>query len=421
MNDLRLSRLPGGAVVLTAAMPHLRSVSVGIWAGAGGRHESARLSGISHFLEHMLFKGTRRRTAKEISEAIEGVGGYLNAFTTEDHTCYYAHVGADRLGLAVDVLGDMVTRSVFDPAEVERERQVIREEILSYRDQPSQLVLEKLAAATWPSHALGRPVTGTPESVARIRRADLIAHQRRVCAPALVVFTAAGAVAHDEFVRAVAPVARRLPAARPARAMPFAGRVRPTIEVHADDTEQAHLALGFRIFGRQDRRRYALRLLNLVLGENMSSRLFQELRERRGLCYSVQSGSQLLAETGLFTVQCALDPANASRAVRLVLRECERMSRSAVSAAELRRARDAAIGQFQIGFEGASNRMTWLGESWLGYGRLADPSVIEERFREVTAEQIRHVAEAVFRRARLAFAVVGPGADPRQAAEWIGG
>ena len=129
MKDLRLSRLPGGAVVLTAAMPHLRSVSVGIWAGAGGRHETARLSGISHFLEHMLFKGTRRRTAKEISEAIEGVGGYLNAFTTEDHTCYYAHVGADRLGLAVDVLGDMVTRSVFDPAEVERERQVIREEL----------------------------------------------------------------------------------------------------------------------------------------------------------------------------------------------------------------------------------------------------------------------------------------------------
>ncbi len=417
--SMQLSRLPGGAMVATASMPEVRSVSVGMWAGTGARHESARLSGISHFLEHMLFKGTRRRTALEISEAIEGIGGYLNAFTTEDHTCYYARVGGDRLDLAVEVLGDMITGSVFAADEIERERQVIREEILSYRDQPAQLVLEKLAAAAWPGHPLGRPVTGSPESVARITRADLVRHHRRVSAAGGVVFTAAGAVDHERFVRLAARVAKRLPASASPVAAPFRAGRGPVVIAHADPIEQAHIALGFRSFGRRDPRRFALRILNLVLGESMSSRLFQELRERRGLCYSIQSGSVLLADTGLFSIQSALDPANSRKALRLILRECDRLAHTSIRPAELQRARDAAVGQAQLGLESPGSQMTWLGESWLSYGRLVDPLHIERRFAKVTAAEIREVAHALFRPERIALAVVGPGATEEVARGWI--
>jgi predicted Zn-dependent peptidase len=417
--DFRATRLKGGTVVATAEMPHVRSVSVGIWAGTGARHEAARVSGISHFLEHMLFKGTRRRSAREISEAIEGVGGYLNAFTGEDHTCYYARVGGDRFDLALEVLGDMMTGSVFAPDEIARERQVIREEILSYRDQPAQLVLEKLALAAWPGHALGRAVTGTPETVDRITRADLLRHHRRVSAAGGVLFTAAGAVEHEQVVRAVERVARRLPAGAPPSASPARRAGRPAIVAHADAIEQSHIALGFRLFGRRDPRRYALRLLNLVLGENMSSRLFQELRERRGLCYSIQSGSSLLSDTGILSIQCALDPTNSARAVRLMLRECHRLARTRLGSAELRRARDAAIGQAQLALESPGSRMSWLGEAWLGYGRLVDPIEVERRFEAVTADEIRATAAEIFRRERIALAVVAPEVTVEQARGWL--
>ena len=280
----QLTRLKNGTRVATAWMPHLRGVCVGAWAGVGGRHEVESQCGIAHFVEHLFFKGTRKQTAKELSFSVEAIGGYLNAYTTEDHTCYYAKAASRHFEQLSTVLLEMYVGSTFPRQEVEREREVIAEEILSYKDSPSQWVEEMLSACLWPRHPLGRSLTGTKESISKLSRTDLLNFRRRNYTGANTIFTVSGPLQHADVLAVVAPILGRIPKGTASRAQAAGPQKSRVIDVVKQDTEQAHMALGFHAFSRTDPRRFALRLLSVMLGENMSSRLFQALRERYGYC-----------------------------------------------------------------------------------------------------------------------------------------
>ncbi len=417
----RLTTLPNGARIATCEMPYMRSVAVGIWAGIGGRHERESEGGISHFLEHMLFKGTKKRTARELSESVEGVGGYLNAFTTEDHTCYYAKAAHPHFARLVEVLADMYLDSAFPPAEIERERDVIREEIMMYRDQPAQHSQELLSQAMWPEHPLGRPLTGTLETIAGLGRPQFVEYRRAHYNARTTIVTIAGPIEHSRAVAEFAPHLSRLPAGRSPRftraRMPKAPA---RVTIHEQDTEQTHLAMGFHAFGRNDERRYALKLLSVILGENMSSRLFQSLHEERGYCYHISSSMVTLADAGAISVYAGLDTGKLERSIRLILRELRAICARKPGKIELKKARDYTIGQTLMGLESTTNQMMWMGEGMLGYGKILDPADIEHAISAVTAEDIQRVACHCLARGRLGVALVGPVKDAAKVEGWLG-
>jgi predicted Zn-dependent peptidase len=405
----QLTTLPNGCRIASIDLPHMRSVSVGFWAAVGGRHEALSIGGISHFVEHLLFKGTRNRSSKEITEQVEGVGGYLNAFTTEDHTCYYAKAAAPHFDRLCDVLADMYRHSVFAAAEIEKERDVIREEILMYRDNPAQYAQELLTQTMWPGHPLGQPLTGTVETISAFRRAQLLDFRHRHYVGRTTVVAVAGPLRHERVLEILVPLLRPIATGRTPRFR--RARLRegpPSVALVTQDTEQTHLAMGFHAFGRRDERRFALKLLSVILGENMSSRLFQKLREDRGYCYSVQTSTVTLDDAGAFSLYAGLDPRNLRRAVRLILRELENICRKKPGKEELRNAQDYTIGQTLMGLESTTNQMMWMGESLLGYRRVLDPVEIERCILAVTAEDVQRCACYCLNRARLGVAVVGP-------------
>ena len=408
----QVTRLPNGARIASVEMPHMRSVTVGVWAGIGGRHERIDEGGISHFLEHLLFKGTKRRNSRQLTAAVEGLGGYLNAFTTEDHTCYYAKAGMRHFDRLCDVLGDMYLDSVFPAVEIEREREVIREEIRMYRDQPSQHVQELLTSTLWPKHPLGRPLTGTVESVSRLKRRDICEFHRRNYNGAGTVVTVAGEIPHAAVVAALKPSVGRLPKGQRPRFQRSPRVPRSSsVNLFTHDTEQTHLAMGFHTWGRTDDRRFALKLLSVILGENMSSRLFQKLRERNAFCYSISSGMVTLDDTGALHISAGLDPSKLEPAIRMILREIEQLAERGPTRAELKMARDYTIGQTLMGLESTTNQILWMGESLLGYGHVLCPVEIERRIFAVTPAEVQAVARDCLQRGRLGLAVVGPVKD----------
>ena len=415
-----LTKLPNGARIASVEMPYMKSVSVGFWAGIGGRHETARHSGISHFIEHLLFKGTRQRTATEISEQVEGVGGYINAFTTEDHTCYYAKAAVQHFERLCDVLGDMYRNSVFAKQEIEKERDVVREEILMYRDNPAQHAQEMLTQTMWPGHALGRPLTGTVETIGAFRRQQLMEYQRQHYVGRTTIVAVAGPLRHERVLEILTPILQRIPAGRTPRFSRARLREGPArVSLITQDTEQTHLAMGFHAFGRRDERRFALKLLSVILGENMSSRLFQKLREDRGYCYSVQTSTVTLEDAGAFSLYAGLDPKNLKRAVQLILRELESICRKKPGKEELRQAQDYTIGQTLMGLESTTNQMMWMGESLLSYRHVLDPTEIEHRIQGVTPEDVQRCACYCLNRGRLGVAVVGPVKESAQLERWV--
>lgn len=416
----RLTRLPNGVRIATVEMPHMQSVSVGVWAAIGGRYETKKQSGISHFIEHLMFKGTKTRTAKQLTEAVEGVGGYLNAFTTEDHTCYYAKAGAQHLPILCDVLSDMFLHSEFDPAEIERERDVIREEILMYRDNPGQHSQELLSETMWPAHALGRPLTGSVETISHFKRPQLLGFMREHYNGRTTIITVAGRVSHEEVCAQFAPRLGRLKSGRTPRfARCTVKGNEPKISLVTQETEQTHLAMGFYAFGRHDDRRFALKLLSVILGENMSSRLFQKLREQYGFCYSVNTGMVALADAGLINIYAGLDTAKLQKAVKMIMRELAKICAKAPSAGELRKAQDYTIGQTLLGLESTTNQMMWMGESILGYRKVLNPAEIEKRVLAVTPDEVQKAACHCLTPSRLGVAVVGPVKSAEEIKAWL--
>lgn len=409
MVDAHVTRLPNGLRVATALMPQAQSVSIGVWVGVGGRHEPAERSGISHFIEHLLFKGTHRRSARQISETIEGRGGDINAYTQEESTCYFARVGADRTWEALDVLLDMYLNPRLASDDIRRERAVVIEEILMGRDQPQQRVEELLGELLWPGHPLGRPLTGSTETVRRLGRKPIVEYLRGCYVPANTVVVFAGPVEHDACVRRVAGYVGSRRAGRRPSARPVRDTVRPgRLGVHTQPVEQTHVALGLRAFGRHDPRRYALKVLSVVLGENMSSRLFQVVREQEGLAYAIQSGAHLFRDSGALTISAGLDRERIDRAMQLIVRELARLRQAPVGGRELGRARDYAIGQIRLGLEGTGPQMTWVGEHLLAYGEIVQPETAIESLRAVTAADVLAVARSVVRPQNASLAVVSP-------------
>jgi predicted Zn-dependent peptidase len=416
----RTTSLENGVRIATREMPEMKSVSVGVWIAVGGRHEPEELCGISHFLEHLLFKGTPKRTGREITEEVEGLGGFVNAFTTEDHTCLYAKAASQHLPTLASVLSDMYVNSLFAEHEIERERDVIREEILMYKDQPGQLSQELLTEAMWPRHALGRPLTGSVESISRIHRKQLLEFVGENYNGLSTVVTVAGRCKHEEVVKNFQSKLKKLPRGQSAEFQRWNEVSRDQrILVAKDETEQTHLALGYYAMSRTDERRHAMKLLSVILGENMSSRLFQQLRERYAYCYSIHSGTLVLEDSGLVSICVGLEPAKLRSALRAIHRELDKLRQKAPSKKELRQAQEYTIGQNELGLESTTNQIMWMGESLIAYDKVVDPDDVQSRFKEVTAEQIQEVANLCFAPERMGLGVVGP-VESSKVERWIG-
>jgi predicted Zn-dependent peptidase len=415
----RTTSLENGVRIATREMPEMKSVSVGLWIAVGGRHEPEEFCGISHFLEHLLFKGTAKRTGRDITEEVEWLGGFVNAFTTEDHTCLYAKAAAQHMPTLANVLCDMYVNSLFAEQEIERERDVIREEILMYKDQPGQFSQELLTEAMWPRHALGRPLTGSVESISRIKREHLLKFIAENYNGLSTVVTVAGRCNHDEVVKSFRSKLKKLPRGR-APAFQRWNEVKrdQRVLVAKDETEQTHLALGYHAMSRTDDRRHAMKLLSVILGENMSSRLFQQLRERYAFCYSVHSGTLVLEDSGLVSICVGLEPAKLRSALRAIHRELGKLLHKPPSKKELRQAQEYTIGQNELGLESTTNQIMWMGESLIAYDKVVDPEEVQAKFKEVTSEQIQEVANLCFAPQRMGLGVVGP-VESSKVERWI--
>ncbi|MDB6130837.1 MAG: Peptidase domain protein [Verrucomicrobiales bacterium] len=404
-----LLKFDNGLRFACVEMPHMASVSVGIWVGTGGRYEPLKLNGVSHFIEHLLFKGTRKRNAKEISQAVEGVGGYLNAFTSEEHTCFYARAGVTQYETILEVLMDMFLNSKFDPVELERERGVIKEELAMYLDQPSQLVHEILNETLWPNHPLGRSITGTMKSLDAIQRSDLLEYFRQFYNTGSTLVVVAGPIKSS---KALASFKKFYKKVRPGKTLAYSpitvDQTEPRVRLLTKKTEQTQLAMGIRTCSRHQDDRFSLRILNAVFGENMSSRIFQTIREEHGLAYTIYSSTSFFQDTGTITVSAGLDSGNLSKAMELVIREMQILKQTSVSRKELTQGRDYVLGQLDLHLESTENRMMWIGEQLLGYGKMIPIDLIKKQISQVTARDIRRAANTYFRPEHLSVALVSP-------------
>jgi predicted Zn-dependent peptidase len=409
---MRRTVLPGGVRVLSETVPGVRSVAFGVWIGVGSRDETPSLSGASHYLEHLLFKGTRRRDALEISAALDEVGGELNAFTAKEYTCFYARVLDVDVPIAVDVICDMVTSSVLSTGEVENERSVILEEIAMHEDDPGDAVHDAFASLVWPSDALGRPVLGSVSSIESISRNAIAGYYRRRYRPEQLVITAAGNVDHAQLVRLVKKAFAGVPIDDTAvPSAPRAARRSPAFTIgsttHHRPTEQANLVLGCAGLTRGDDRRFALGVLNAAVGGGMSSRLFQSVRERHGLAYSVYSFASHYADAGMFGVYAGCHPKRVSQVLDLCREELALVAGGALSAAELERGRGQMRGGFVLGLEDTGSRMSRLGKSELVYGELMTVDEVIAAIDAVALDDVREVAADLFTRP-MSLAVIGP-------------
>ncbi len=409
---IRLSAFSSGLRVVTETMPETRSVSLGFWVAAGSRDEAPAVAGSSHFLEHLLFKGTRTRTAREIAEAFDAVGGDLNAFTSKEYTCFYARVLDRDLPMAVDFLSDMLQDSEIATPDLESERQVILEEINMHEDDPGDLIHDVFTETLWPGHPLGRPVLGTAETIRAATRDRIRRFWKRHYVPGNLVVAAAGNVEHGRLLRLlrrgmdvgerVSP--REAPALRKVGSPP--SPVGGTI-VRRRPTEQAHLVVGTNGIARGDDRRFALGVLNNALGGGMSSRLFQEIREKRGLVYSVYSHHAGYTEAGMFTVYAGTSPGRANEVLRLIRREAEDIAERGLAADEIERAKGHLKGSLVLSLDDPGGRMSRLGKSVITQGDMLSIDELLERTDAVGSAEVAAIADEVLRRP-MALAVIGP-------------
>ena len=406
--------LPGGLRVITESLPAVRSASFGIWAGVGSRDEDSRHAGATHYLEHLLFKGTARRSALDISAAIDAVGGELNAFTAKEYTCYYARVLDADLPLAIDVLSDMVTGSLLEESEVDAERAVILEEIAMTDDDPSDTAHEAFGWQLFGDTPLGRPILGTVASINTISRGEIAEHYAAKYSPENLVVAAAGRLDHDEvvelvgqsFAKALVDAAVPAPPRLPGQAGPEVG-AGTGVRLLARPIEQANLVLGCAGLRRTDDRRFALGVLNAALGGGMSSRLFQEIREKRGLAYSVYSFNAQHADTGVWGIYAGCLPAKADEVLAICADEIGKICASGLTDEELDRGKGQLRGSMVLGLEDPASRMTRIGKSELVYPRLEPVDEILARIDAVSRDDVHEVADAILTRPK-ALAVVGP-------------
>ncbi len=412
MYDCNIKIFDNGLKVVAYKMPQMKSVALGLWLATGGRYESVSKRGISHFVEHLLFKGTEKRSATQIKNAIEGIGGVLNGFTSEEVTCYLVKVLGKHLTLGLDILSDMVLNAVFNPKDVERERFVILEEVKMYKDQPDQYVHELLGELMWPRQTLGIPLVGTHRTVTSLTREDLVAYRDRTYTPAHITVVACGDVDWERFVEECAVIfsAAKSGKVRHYKKMNVAQH-RPKTNIFHKDTEQTHIAIGFHGISRQHPSRYAMDLLNIVLGANMSSRLFHELREKRGLAYAIGSHVNYYADGGVVSIDAGVDTRKISKAIRLILKELSKIRRRPVTKSEFERAREFYQGHLSFVLEDTVEHMLWLGKKVVTGDKPIDAEEVLQRVRDITIGDILEMAKDIFRPKNLNVAIVGPVRD----------
>jgi predicted Zn-dependent peptidase len=405
-----------GLRVVTERMPGVRSVTLGIWVSAGSRDERPNIAGSSHFLEHLVFKGTKTRTARQIAETFDSVGGDFNAFTSKETTCFFARVLDRDLALAVELMSDMIQHSVLERAEFEAERQVILEEINMHEDAPDELIHDLFTETLWAGHPLGRPILGTIKSITEMQREQVLRFYRRHYRPANFVIAAAGNVEHDSLIRTfrrhmeTGRVRSRGPSKWVLRRPGAVPRPSGARLVRNRPTEQAHIVVGTNGLSRNDPDRFAFGVVNGAIGGGMSSRLFQEIREKRGLAYSVYSYHTMFAETGLFACYAGTTPSRAEEVLSLVNKELEQVAEGGLEREEFERAKGHLKGSLVLSLEDTSGRMSRLGRSEIGHGEILSVDELLERIDRVTLEDCSRAAGRVLQTPK-ALAVVGPFGD----------
>jgi predicted Zn-dependent peptidase len=408
-SGIRRTRLDSGLRVVTEHLPGLRSAAVGFWVGTGSRDEPESIAGASHFLEHLLFKGTESRHAAEIAEAVESCGGDMNAFTGQEITAFYVRVPDRHLGLALDILSDIVWTPALRVDEVESERQVILEEIKMRDDTPDDLVHDVFAGALFPDHPLGREVAGTQATISAMARDDIAEYHAAHYQPSNVVVAVAGNVDHDTVVAQVDAAQPQSPRDRPARRNGADAGVPEHLAVLERPLEQAHVVLGVRALRRDDPDRFALAVVDQVLGGGMSSRLFQEVREKRGLAYSVFSYRSAFQETGALAVYCGTAPERVEEVLEVVRGELDRLvADGGITQRELTGAKGHLTGSLALSLESSSSRMHRIGRSELTMGEIPSLDWVVEQVESVTVDDIARVIDRVLGAGGRTLAVVGP-------------
>jgi predicted Zn-dependent peptidase len=402
--------LPNGIRIVSETIPYVRSVSIGVWANVGSRDETQPQNGISHFLEHMVFKGTRKRSVREIAQSLESLGGYLNAFTTKEQTCFYARVLDEHVPQALDVLSDILLNPAFKETELEKERQVVIEELRNAEDDPDDVIHDYFEKSIFPAHSLGFPIVGTEANVRRFGRKDLTTHLGTYYIPPNLVLAAAGNIPHQTFVeyatkyfgsvRGEGHQAVRTPG-------PWKNP-KPEHKEYSRQINQAHICLGTVAYGIKHKNRYPLLILNALLGEGMSSRLYQTIREEHGLAYTVYSFVNMLSDTGAFGVYVGTDKRNIENSIKLIYRELARLKAKPVPRSELERTRSQIKGTMMLSLENMSGRMMRLGSSELYFQSFMSLDSILRKVDAVTPEAIQQVANDLFDEEQFSSVVIRP-------------
>ena len=398
--------LDNGLTLITESIPAVRSVAVGVWLKRGSRHELPEQTGISHFIEHMVFKGTKTRSAERIAEEMDSIGGHMDAFTAKEYASFHLKVLDEHLPLAVDILGDIVMNPLFDPAEMGREKKVIFEEINMVEDTPDDLVMELFAGSFWPDHPLGRSILGSKRSLRRLQREDLARFFARVYQPSNILIAAAGHLEHE----AASALVRRHFSGLRARRSPGNGRApriaNRVVTRSKRELEQVHICLGVAAFAQTHPDRFGCYILNTVLGGSMSSRLFQNIREKRGLVYSISSGVTAYSDSGLFSIYAGTSRDSTREVIGLTLEEVRRLCGEKLGEEELRRAKDHLKGSLVLSLEYTGARMSQLAREEIYFGRSFTLDELLSEIEAVTADDVQRIASGLFRD-RLAASILG--------------
>ena len=403
------SILNNGLKVITHRMPARQSISLGIWIKVGGRYENSKNKGIAHFLEHLLFKGTKKYSCRKLKESIEGVGGSLNGFTSEELTCYLVKMPSIYLDKALSILSDMVINPTLPSPEIKKEKPVILEELKMYRDLPQSYVYELLDELLWPNQPLGAPIIGTVDSVSRMDRNEIASFKKEYYTASNMVVSAAGDLDEKKLKDMAAKIFSSLPKRRENTFLKAEDKQdKIGLKVFYKETEQTHMALGFKSFKRGHPLRHALGLLHVILGANMSSRLFDEVREKRGLAYEIGTAVKRYYDTGAFLVHAGIDNSKVYSAIPLILKELSKAKEELVSNDEFKRAKEFYLGQLKLGLEDTMEHMLWIGETTATLDRTYSLDEIIKEVNSVTRGDIREVARRLFTNDNLNLSLIGP-------------
>jgi predicted Zn-dependent peptidase len=402
--------LPNGVRVVSEELSHVRSVSVGVWIDVGSRDESSSRNGISHFIEHMVFKGTSNRSVKDIARSLESVGGYMNAFTGKEHTCYYARVLDEFTELAIDVLSDLALHPTFPVKEIEKEKGVVIEELKNAEDDPDDIIHDYFEKALFGEHPLGFPVIGNEPNLRSFTRNDLLDHVKRHYLPQRMVLAAAGNISHERLVALAEKYFGELKSGSRQktsdRSRPRGSK--PMRKEYEKQIQQAHVCIGTQAWGIKSRHRYPLLVLNTLLGDGMSSRLFQNIREKYGFAYSVYSYATMMSDAGVFSAYIGTDKAHVTTSTDLILREFDKLRQKPVSKAEIQRTKAQLKGSMMLSLESIPNRMMRLGTSELYFQEFNSIDSILKHINEVSQDEIQEISSILFRDDALSKVIIQP-------------